>query len=83
MLIVLTSDCSPGNRQRVVAAIEEAGCTWTPLKAGSRTLLAVTGDVERLREVPLKRWPGVKKVITLTDPYLMASREHQPEPTRP
>lgn len=81
MLIVLASDCRPGDRQRVVAAIEEAGCTWTPLKAGSRALLAVTGDVERLREVPLKRWPGVKKVITLTDPYLMASREHQAEPT--
>jgi 3-deoxy-7-phosphoheptulonate synthase len=81
MLIVLASDCSPGDRQRVVAAIEESGCTWTPLQAGGRTLLAVTGSVERLREVPLRRWPGVKKVIALTDPYLLASREHQREPT--
>jgi 3-deoxy-7-phosphoheptulonate synthase len=81
VLIVLTSDCSPGDRQRVVAAIEEAGCTWTPLQAGGRTLLAVTGTVERLREVPLRRWPGVKKVIALTDPYLLASREHQREAT--
>ncbi len=81
MLIVLASDCSPGDRQRVVAAIEEAGCTWTPLQAGARTLLAVSGDVERLREVPLRRWPGVKKVIALTDPYMLASREHQAEPT--
>jgi 3-deoxy-7-phosphoheptulonate synthase len=81
MLIVLASDCSPGDRQRVVAAIEEAGCTWTPLLAGGRTLLAVSGDVERLREVPLRRWPGVKKVIALTDPYMLASREHQAEPT--
>jgi 3-deoxy-7-phosphoheptulonate synthase len=81
MLIVLASDCSPGARQRVVAAIEEAGCTWTPLQAGGRTLLAVAGSVERLREVPLRRWPGVKKVIALTDPYLLASREHQREAT--
>jgi 3-deoxy-7-phosphoheptulonate synthase len=81
MLIVLTSGCSPSERQRVVAAIEEAGCTWTPLQAGGRTLLAVTGNVERLREVPLRRWPGVKKVIALTDPYMLASREHQAEPT--
>jgi 3-deoxy-7-phosphoheptulonate synthase len=81
MLIVLASDCSPRERQRVVAAIEESGCTWTPLQAGGRTLLAVTGAVERLREVPLRRWPGVKKVIALSDPYLLASREHQPEPS--
>jgi 3-deoxy-7-phosphoheptulonate synthase len=81
VLIVLAQDCSPANRQRVIAAIEEAGCTWTPLQAGSRSLLAVSGDVERLREVPLRRWPGVKKVIQLTDPYLLASREHQREPT--
>lgn len=81
MLIVLASDCSPGNRQRVVAAIEEAGCTWTPLQAAGRTLLAVAGSIERLREVPLRRWPGVKKVIALTDPYLLASREHQPQAT--
>ncbi len=81
MLIVLTSDCSPAQRQRVVAAIEEAGCTWTPLEAGGRTLLAVSGDVDRLREVPLRVWPGVRRVVTLTEPYLLAGREHQREPT--
>jgi len=81
MLIVLASDCTPGDRQRVVAAVEEAGCTWTPLQAGGRTLLAVSGAVERLREVPLRRWPGVKKVIALSDAYMLASREHQAEPT--
>jgi 3-deoxy-7-phosphoheptulonate synthase len=81
VLIVLATDCSPGDRQRVVAAIEEAGCTWTPLSAGGRTLLHVSGELERLREVPFRVWPGVKKVVALTDPYTLVSLEHQREPT--
>jgi 3-deoxy-7-phosphoheptulonate synthase len=82
VLIVLAHDCSPADRQRVVAAIEEAGCTWTPLAAGGRTLIYVSGELEPLREVPLRVWPGVKKVVTLTDPYTLASLEHQREPTQ-
>lgn len=81
MLIVLTPGCSPSDRQRVVAAIEEAGCTWTPLEAGGRTLLHVSGELERLREVPFRVWPGVRRVVALTEPYLLAGLEHQAEPT--
>lgn len=81
MLIVLTSDCSPADRQRVVAAIEEANCTWTTLQVGARTLIAVSGEVDRLSEVPFRVWPGVRRVVPLTEPYLLVGREHQKEPT--
>lgn len=81
MLIVLSSSCAPADRQRVIAAIEEAGCTWTPLRAGGRDLIAVSGEVDRLSEVPFRVWPGVRRVVPLTERYLLAGLEHQQEAT--
>jgi 3-deoxy-7-phosphoheptulonate synthase len=81
MLIVLAAGCSDEARRRVLALVRAHGCEAKASEAGARTVLAVTGDVERLRDVPLRLHEGVERVVPLTPPYLLASREHQPEPT--
>jgi 3-deoxy-7-phosphoheptulonate synthase len=81
MLIVLAANCTDEQRRRVLEALRSHGCDAKPVEAQRRLVLAVTGDVERIRDVAFEVWPGVAKVVPLTPPYLLASREHQPEPT--
>jgi 3-deoxy-7-phosphoheptulonate synthase len=81
MLIVFRADASEEQRNRVLALLQAHGleARWT--EAGARRVAALTGEVERVRELPLALQPGVERVVPLTPPYLLASREHQPEPT--
>jgi 3-deoxy-7-phosphoheptulonate synthase len=81
MLIVLSPRASEADRARVLDAVRAAGLTADELLLGRRRVLAVKGEVERLREVPLQVFPGVQRVVEVTPPYTLASREHQPEPT--
>ena len=46
-----------------------------------RRILAVVGDLDRVRQVPLAVFPGVERVVVLTSPHTLASLAHQPEPT--
>jgi 3-deoxy-7-phosphoheptulonate synthase len=81
MLLVLSSSCTPEERARLLDAVAAGGCEPRVVTGAARTVVAVVGDVDRLRDVPFEVWPGVSQVVRLTRPYLLASREAHPEPT--
>ncbi len=81
MLIVLRPDASAEDRRRLLDALRGAGAEVRDLEAGARHVLALSGDPERLSDIPFTAFPGVEKVVPLTSPYVLASLEHQPEPT--
>ncbi len=81
MFVVLRSGCTPEERNRLVRAIEEAGLAVHVSEGHHRIVIGVVGDEDRLRDIPLDRFPGVEKVVPLKAPYRLAAREAHPEDT--
>ena len=61
--------------------IEGAGCRARATETPHGELLVVDGDLDRLRRIPLSIYPGVKKIVSLSQPYPLGSLEHQAQPT--
>jgi 3-deoxy-7-phosphoheptulonate synthase len=77
MFVVLRAGSTPEERNRLVRVIEDAGLGAQVSEGHHRIVIAVVGDEDRLRDVPLDRFPGVEKVVPLKLPYRLASREHR------
>ena len=81
MFVVLRADCTKEERQKVLAAIQGAGLSVQISEGHHRVLVGVDGDEDRLRDVPLARFPGVEKVVLLKAPYRLAARGATPHDT--
>jgi 3-deoxy-7-phosphoheptulonate synthase len=81
MLIILASDCTEVQRRHVIDAVRRAGCRVEETRAGNRETLTVLGDLDRIRHVPFKVFPGVAKVVSLTPAHTLTSLAHQKEPS--
>ena len=81
MLLVLSLQITPTERRAVDDAIRSAGCTFSETPTRKGMLLLVEGDLDRLRQVPLGIFEGVRKVVALSKPYALGSLEHQREAT--
>lgn len=81
MLILLDPRIRDADRDALDEVVKSAGCTWREIPSPYGSLWLVEGDLDEMRHTPLTLLPGVRKVITLTEPYALAGREHQPEPT--
>ncbi|MHC4972840.1 MAG: 3-deoxy-7-phosphoheptulonate synthase [Planctomycetota bacterium] len=75
MFVVLKPGCGPEERVRIVRAIETAGLSVQVSEGHHRIVIGVVGDEDRLRDVPLERYPGVEKIVPLKRPYRLVSRE--------
>jgi len=75
MFVVLRPGCGPEERQRIVRAIETAGLSVQVSEGHHRIVIGVVGDEDRLRDVPLSRYPGVERVVPLKRPYRLVARE--------
>ena len=75
MFVVLRPGCGPEERNRIVRAIETAGLSVQVSEGHHRIVIGVVGDEDRLRDVPLERYPGVEKVVPLKRPYRLVARE--------
>jgi len=75
MFLVLRHGCTPEERNRLVKAIEAAGLSVQISEGHHRIVIGVVGEEDRLRDVPLERFPGVEKVVPLKSPYRLVSRD--------
>ncbi|HEY7514691.1 MAG TPA: 3-deoxy-7-phosphoheptulonate synthase [Vicinamibacteria bacterium] len=75
MFLVLRHGCTPEERNRLVKAIEAAGLSVQISEGHHRIVIGIVGEEDRLRDVPLERFPGVEKVVPLKLPYRLASRD--------
>ncbi len=81
MVIVMRADATDSQVRNVVSRIEAAGLS-TCISAGqSRTLVGIVGDKRLIVTLPVEAFPGVEKVLPVTDSYKLASRQFRPTAT--
>ncbi len=81
MLVVFSPSATDAERRRLIATLEANGCRAEASRDHGCWILTVHGDLDRLREVPLHVYPGVRQIVPLAAPYTLAGLEHQREPT--
>ncbi len=78
VIVVLERSISDGDKERVRAFLAERGFTVREIVGEQETILGAVGIVPvDVREVELL--PGVARVIPITSPYKLASREFRRE----
>ena len=75
MLIVMRSDATAGQIDRVVGVIQAQGLTAHPLPGATRTAIGMTGNTSAVDKSLFEVLPGVEEAIRVTKPYKLASRE--------
>ncbi len=75
MLVVMQSDASPEQVERVLAAIRELHLTPHALPGATRTAIGITGNTGAVDSQIFEALDGVKECIRVTKPYKLASRE--------
>ncbi|MFD1425331.1 3-deoxy-7-phosphoheptulonate synthase [Kroppenstedtia sanguinis] len=82
MIIVLESDASRGEVDRIVKAVEEKGVKIHYSKGVDKTILGLIGDKKILSQLAVERFSGVEKVVHVSEPFKLASRSFHPEPSQ-
>jgi 3-deoxy-7-phosphoheptulonate synthase len=78
MLVVMKSQASSVEIERVLKTISEMGLTPHPMPGATRTAIGITGNTGAVDARTLEVLPGVFELIRVTKPYKLASREmHQ------
>ncbi len=79
MLVIMSTDSNDNQIQRVKDRIGEMGYSPHAMKWHGHYAIGVTGNKGKEDRIYLEGLPGVLKVVTLSKPYKLASRETQPE----
>jgi len=82
MLIVMDQAATQDEIAQVIAAVEKRGFTARPIAGGNRVAIGVLYNPGSVDPAPFAGLAGVKKVIPVTSPYKLVSREFHPESTR-
>ena len=80
MIVVLEHNLKPADKKHIVSFLEDKGFQIREIQGEEETILGAVGIVPiDLRQVELL--PGVARVIPITKPYKLASREFKKEDT--
>lgn len=82
MVIVLEQHALERDIQHIVETVEAKGLKVHLSKGIDKTLLGIIGDKHLIAELPLESYPGVAKVVSISEPYKLAGRPFHPEDTR-
>src|SRR5262245_8294869 len=75
MLVVMQSQATPDQIERVLSTIVAMGLTAHPMPGATRTAIGITGNTGAVESRTLEVLPGVRELIRVTKPYKLASRE--------
>jgi 3-deoxy-7-phosphoheptulonate synthase len=75
MLVVMQSQATPDQIDRVLATVVAMGLTPHPMPGATRTAIGITGNTGAVDSRTLEVLPGVRELIRVTKPYKLASRE--------
>ena len=80
MVVVMAAQASEADADNVADAVRQAGGDAFISRGVSRTIVGITGDVDRLAAtLNLASLPGVADVVRISVPYKLISREHRKE----
>ena len=78
MVVVMGVEATEGDADNVASAVREAGGDAFISRGVSRTIVGISGDVDKLAAmVNLAGMPGVADVVRISVPYKLVSREHR------
>ncbi len=81
MIIVMKKGAPNEEIQNIIAELSAIGLQPMPLYGTERTVIAVIGDERIIDERSLSALPGVSKVMSVLQPFKLASRESKFEDT--
>ena len=84
MIIVLKPEATEKQIAHVVEKVKALGFKVDISRGAERTIIGIKGrvdEVARLRVQPLEAIPGVEKVVVISAPYKLVSREYRPHDT--
>lgn len=81
MIIVMEQGASDAHIRHVMASVEAKGLKAHLSKGVNKTIIGVIGDKRLLSQMPLESYPGVVKVVHVSEPYKLAGREFHPDDT--
>ena len=79
MLIVMKSDATASEIERVIEVIETLGFRGHAMPGENRTAIGVTGNEGAIDPGHFEHLPGVADAIRVTQPYKLISRDLRPE----
>jgi len=80
MVVVMAPDATEADADNVADAVREAGGDAFISRGVSRTIIGITGDIDRLAAtLNLASLPAVADVVRISVPYKLVSREHRRE----
>lgn len=81
MVIVLEPKVREEEIQHIVETVESKGLKTHLSKGVDKTLIGLIGDKRLIAELPLESYPGVAKVVPISEPYKLAGRHFHPDNT--
>ncbi len=78
MMVITRRDASEDQIRAIVAHLERKGLRAHLSRGEERTVIGIVGDVRRLIPDQVRRLPGVERVMPISRPYKLASREFIP-----
>ena len=81
MLIVMNHNATQADVEAVTAVIREMGFTAAPIPGSERTAIGVLGNHGYVDDSKILELPGVQRVIHVSKPYKLVSRDFHPEDT--
>lgn len=79
MLIVMKSDATQSDIDKVLAIIEKLGFRGHAMPGETRTAIGITGNRGAVDPAHFENLPGVADAIRVTQPYKLISRDLRPE----
>ncbi len=81
MIIVMKSEATPEEVERVKERLRQAGLGIHTSEGEERTILGAIGDVRKVAAETIESLPGVERAIRILEPYKLASRKLKAEST--
>lgn len=79
MMVIMQANAKKDEINSVVRAVEEHKFNAHIIVGSERVVIAVSGDPREVDHTKFNILPGVDRVITISPPYKLASREFHPE----
>ncbi len=81
MLIVMNHNATQAEVDAVTKAVADMGYTAAPIPGSERTAIGVMGNQGYVDDSKILELPGVQRVIHVSKPYKLVSRDFHPEDT--
>jgi 3-deoxy-7-phosphoheptulonate synthase len=81
MLIVMKTDATEADIERVVSVVNELGFRAHPMPGATRTAIGITGNQGSVDVARFESLPGVAEAIRVSKPYKLISLDLRPEKT--